>query len=59
METVVKDKATKYIRLDDALAFPFAIGQYDHDNADEHFISGCETYKEWLEQLPTFVIDEL
>lgn len=42
----------EYIKKDDALAFPFANGQYDHENADEHFIFGCETYKEWLEQIP-------
>ena len=35
-----------------ALSMPFANGQYDHENADELFIFGCETYKEWLEQLP-------
>lgn len=32
---------------------PFANGEYDHENANEHFIYGCETYKEWLEDLPT------
>ena len=35
-----------------ALSFPWANGKYDHENANEHFIYGIETYKEWLEQLP-------
>lgn len=34
-----------------ALSFPFANGKYDHEHADEHFIAGCEAYKEWLETL--------
>lgn len=29
----------EYIKKSDALAFPFANGQYDHENADEHFIN--------------------
>ena len=42
----------EYIEREVALSFPFANGEYDHDNANEHFIFGCETYKEWLEQIP-------
>ena len=42
----------EYIKKEDALSFPFANGQYDHKNADEHFINGCETYREWLVQIP-------
>lgn len=41
-----------YIKRDEALSFPFANGPYDHKNANEHFIFGCESYKEWLEDLP-------
>ena len=41
-----------YISREAALSFPFANDKYDHENANEHFIFGCETYKEWLEQLP-------
>lgn len=41
-----------YIKRDEALSFPFANGHYDHKNANEHFIFGCESYKEWLEDLP-------
>lgn len=48
----------RYINLDEALSFPFANGKYDHENANEHFIYGCETYKEWLETLPTIEIEE-
>lgn len=40
------------IDRDTALSFPYANGQYDKANANEDFILGCETYKEWLEQLP-------
>lgn len=43
----------EYINRDTALAFPFANGKYDHEHANEHFVFGCESYKEWLEQLPT------
>ena len=43
----------KYIERDEALSFPLANGQYDHKNANEHFIYGCESYREWLASLPT------
>lgn len=43
---------TDYIDRKTALSFPFANEQYDHENANENFILGCETYKEWLENLP-------
>lgn len=42
----------QYIEKDMALSFPFANGQYDDKNVNEHFIFGCETYKEWLAGLP-------
>lgn len=42
----------KYIERDAALALPFANGKYDHEHANEHFIYGCETYKEYLENIP-------
>ena len=42
----------EYIEREAALAFPFANGRYDHEHANEHFIYGCENYKEWLAQLP-------
>ena len=42
-----------YIERETALSYPFANGQYDHKNANEHFIHGCESYKEYLEQLST------
>ena len=41
-----------YIEREAALAHPFANGGYDHVHANEHFIFGHESYKEWLEQLP-------
>ena len=41
------------ISRQEALSFPFANGQYDNENANEHFIFGCEAYREWLEQLPS------
>lgn len=44
------------ISREEALSMPFANGKYDHENADEHFIYGCETYKEWLEQLPVVIL---
>ena len=42
----------EYIERELALSHPFANGKYDHENADEHFILGHESYKEWLEQQP-------
>lgn len=41
-----------YISRTKALEFPFANGRYDKEHADPAFIRGCETYREWLEQLP-------
>lgn len=43
---------TDYISREAALSMPWANGQYDHEHANEHFICGLETYKEWLEQIP-------
>ena len=44
--------ATEYISREAALSMPWANGRYDHEHANEHFICGLETYKEWLEQIP-------
>lgn len=41
------------ISRESAISFPFANGKYDKKNANEDFIAGCESYREWLEQLPT------
>ena len=49
----------RYIDADSALAFPLANGKYDRKNANKRFIYGCETYKEYLEQLPTISPDEV
>lgn len=35
-----------------AMSMPWANSQYDHEHANEHFICGLETYKEWLEYVP-------
>lgn len=48
----------EYISRKEALAFPLANGDYDKKNANEHFIFGCETYKEYLEQLPVIWIKD-
>ena len=48
-----------YIDRKTALSFPFANEQYDHENANENFIFGCETYKEWLENLPVANVQEV
>ena len=37
-----------------AVSHPFANGHYSH-NANMHFIYGHESYKEWLEDLPTII----
>lgn len=49
----------RYIDRDIAMSHPFANGQYDKENANEHFIFGYEGYKEWLEQLPTVDVVEV
>ena len=41
-----------YISRNAAMAMPLANGQYDHEHANEHFILGLESYKEWLEYVP-------
>lgn len=41
-----------YIRREDALSYPFANGQYDKEHASKDFVAGCESYKEWLADLP-------
>lgn len=43
---------TSFINRDIALSHPFANGHYDHEHANEHFILGYESYKEWMEYLP-------
>lgn len=43
---------TDYIEREAALSHPFANGRYDHEHADKKFISGHESYREWLERLP-------
>lgn len=42
-----------YIDRRQALSHPFANGKYDHEHANEHFILGFESYRAWLERLPT------
>ena len=49
----------EYINREDALEFPFANGIYDHEHANEHFISGCESYREWIEQIPAADVVEV
>lgn len=48
-----------YIDRDLALSMPWANGEYDHEHANENFIFGLETYKEWLENLPTADVAEV
>lgn len=49
---------TEYISREDAISHPFANGRYDHDNANIDFILGHESYREWLENLPSIKIDD-
>lgn len=46
----------RMIDREKALSFPLANGEYDHEHANEYFIIGCETYKEWLENLPVIEV---
>lgn len=43
----------EYIDHEKALAFPFANGNYDSKNANADFIRGCESYREYLESIPS------
>ena len=49
----------EYIAREDALSHPFANGKYDRKNANNDFILGHESYKEWLEDLPAFTEQEV
>lgn len=42
----------EFINRDLALSHPFANGHYDRENANDEFIFGHESYREWLEDLP-------
>lgn len=46
------------ISREEALSHPFANGKYDKENANLDYILGFESYKEWLETLPTASILE-
>ena len=48
-----------YISREAAMAMPLANGQYDHEHANEHFILGLESYKEWLEYVPAADVAEV
>lgn len=45
-------KKVDFISREAAMSMPLANGQYDHEHANEHFILGLESYKEWLEYVP-------
>lgn len=49
----------QYISREAAMAMPWANGQYDHEHANEHFILGLESYKEWLEYVPAADVVEV
>ena len=49
----------EFINRDLALSHPFANGHYDRENANEEFILGFESYKEWLEELPVVEISSM
>lgn len=46
------------ISREEALSHPFANGKYDKENANLDYILGFESYKEWLETLPTASIHD-
>lgn len=46
------------ISREEALSHPFANGKYDKENANLDYILGFESYKEWLETLPSADIME-
>lgn len=48
-----KTMMDEYISREAAISHPFANGQYDREHASKDFIMGYESYKEWLEALPS------
>jgi hypothetical protein len=49
----------EFISKELAMSMPWANGKYDKENANEHFIYGLETYKEWLKSLPIANVAEV
>lgn len=41
------------IRREDALAYPLSWDNYDKKNGNTHFICGVESYREWIDELPS------
>lgn len=48
----------QFINRKVALSHPLANGKYDREHANEHFIAGFESYKEWIEGLPFVDMNE-
>lgn len=49
----------EFINKELAMSLPWANGKYDKENANEHFIYGLETCKEWLSNLPIVDVAEV
>lgn len=41
------------ISREEALAYPLSFDHYDKQNGNKHFINGVESYREYIEGLPT------
>lgn len=48
-----------YINRDDAIAYPLSWDHYDKKNGNRHFIAGVESYREYVEDLPTADVVEV
>lgn len=48
-----------YIKREDAIAYPLSWDHYDKKNGNRHFIAGVESYREYVEDLPTADVAEV
>lgn len=48
-----EDDTTDYIKREDAVAYPLSWEHYDKKNGNRHFIAGVESYREYIESIPS------
>lgn len=44
---------TDYIKREDAVVYPLSWEHYDKKNGNRHFIAGVESYREYIESIPS------
>ena len=48
-----------YIKREDAVAYPLSWEHYDKKNGNRHFIAGVESYREYIESIPSADVVEV